>query len=561
MRKTAILAGLLLVILSCWALAAQTEETKYTNASIARLNHTEGSSYIQRASDLAYEEGIVNMPIGEGDRLGTTDGRTEVYLGNRSYVRLDKNTKIDFVEFPSKNAERTKLRLWTGSIYINVRNLLKERSVELQTADATFYILDNGLYRLDVRENAESEVLVFRGVVEVSGEEGSVLVKGEQKLAVSRGRIAAKPASFMASAADGFDDWNEAREAKLRTVIADRRLPSELEDFESELDAYGRWSQVEPYGWVWAPGGIDADWYPYHNGSWTWLPLCGWTWVPYEPWGWATHHYGRWHWNMGLGWYWIPMAYWGPAWVNWWWNDYYYGWAPLSYWGYPCVVIGNVFYGRWEDPHYPIGSRAVTVVRKDQLKARDVSKVALSKDTLRDVGDIRLGAQAPSVRPVPGSLLANPMDRNRVLLRKDGNSERLVPREFREGGLLRDPGESPGRYIGESQGRYIKGIEPGSPSLLPGERRIRRFDSSPDVSLRRYFDGESGTKSGSFLSRIYRSITGNSPSSRSSSGSSYAPRSSGSKSSGSGSSPSASRGSSSSRGSSGSRPSGSVRKK
>ncbi len=553
MKKAMIGAGFLLVLLAALAVPARAEDTNYTNASVARLNHTEGTSYIQRASDLAYEEGVVNTPIGEGDRLGTTDGRAEVYLGDRSYLRLDKNTKIDFVEFPKKGTDRTKLRLWTGSIYINVRDLRKERAVELQTADATFYILDNGLYRLDVKENAESEILVFRGVVEASGEEGSVLVKGEQKLAASQGRIASKPASFMATAADAFDDWNEAREAKLKTVIAERRLPNELEDFEGELDSYGDWNQVEPYGWVWAPRGLDAGWYPYHNGSWTWLPLCGWTWVPYEPWGWATHHYGRWGWNMGLGWYWIPMAYWGPAWVDWWWDDYYFGWAPLSYWGYPCVMMGNVFYDHWNDHHYPHDSRVMTVVRKDQLKAKDVSKVALSHDALRDVGDIRLGAQAPTVRPGPGSLRADPLDGNRFLLRKDESAERLVPREFREGGLLREPSEFPGRDL--------RGIGLDAPSLQPGERRIRRFDSSPDITLRRYFDRESSGDSGSFLSRIYRSITGEGPSSRGSTRSYSSPRSSSSRSSGTRSSPSSSRGSSSSHGSSGSHPSGGVRKK
>ena len=39
--------------------------------------------------------------------------------------------------------------------------------------------------------------------------------------------------------------------------------------------------------------------------------------------------------GLDLGWYWIPMNVWGPAWVNWWWDDFYFGWAPISYWGYP----------------------------------------------------------------------------------------------------------------------------------------------------------------------------------------------------------------------------------
>ena len=41
------------------------EESKYTNYSFARLSYITGSTYIQRAADLGYEEGVVNMPISE----------------------------------------------------------------------------------------------------------------------------------------------------------------------------------------------------------------------------------------------------------------------------------------------------------------------------------------------------------------------------------------------------------------------------------------------------------------------------------------------------------------
>lgn len=107
------------------------------------------------------------------------------------------------------------------------------------------------------------------------------------------------------------------------------------------------------------------DWRPYYYGRWVWVPLTGWTWVPYEPWGWVAFHYGRWHWAVGIGWYWIPHYAWGPAWVSWWWDMDYFCWAPLGWYGYPVVVINNVFYDRYTGA-YPIHSRALVAVRKDQ---------------------------------------------------------------------------------------------------------------------------------------------------------------------------------------------------
>ena len=57
----------------------------------------------RRASDLGYEEGALNMPISEGDRIGTTDGRVEIHLGRKNYIRLDNDTKVDILNLPKKD--------------------------------------------------------------------------------------------------------------------------------------------------------------------------------------------------------------------------------------------------------------------------------------------------------------------------------------------------------------------------------------------------------------------------------------------------------------------------
>ena len=96
MRKT---TGILIAILFFFSIS-NAEETKYTNNSFARLSYVQGDIYIQSSTDLGYEEGIVNMPVSEGERMGTTEGRAEIYLGNVNYVRLDNETKIDFLTLP-----------------------------------------------------------------------------------------------------------------------------------------------------------------------------------------------------------------------------------------------------------------------------------------------------------------------------------------------------------------------------------------------------------------------------------------------------------------------------
>jgi hypothetical protein len=402
--------------------AQEMKDAKYTNDSIARLSFVEGKAFVQRASDLGYEEAALNMPISEGDRIGTSEGRVEIHFGRGNYIRLDNDTKVDILNLPKKDDDVARIRVWSGNIFLVVSSLKKEKAIELHTADSSFYVLDRGVYRVDVRENRDTEIQVYKGLIEVAGEDGSTLLKDSQKLEISEGRFATKPSSFIAVADDAFDKFNTARTSVTGREFAKGRLPEELSDYEGELDENGQWTYLAPYGNVWVPNGVDEDWRPYYNGRWTWLPISGWTWWPYEPWGWSTFHYGRWHWGLDLGWYWIPMSMWGPGWVDWWWDDFYFGWAPLSYWGYPGVLMGGMYYGHYYGGYYPYQSRALTVVRREHLKDPHLAANALRGDSLKGLNRISLTNRTLSLRPVGTKISVQPLNGNRVMLRNDGST-------------------------------------------------------------------------------------------------------------------------------------------
>ncbi len=384
MKKLACLTIILLFSLSA---ANADEPVRYTNDTFARLSYINGNVYIQRAAELDYEEGMVNMPVSEGDRMGTTEGRAEIYMGRGKYLRLDQHTKMDFLSLPNPVNDLTRIQIWRGNILFSIMSLKKEKAIEIHTDDASLYVLEAGLYRIDVR-GEETEIFVFRGLLEAAGETGSVLIRETQRMEAVDGHFLGRPSSFAAMAEDSFDRWSEGRDIEVRKRMARRYLPAELEDFEYELAYYGEWTYVFPYGNVWVPGGIAADWRPYWHGRWMWLPVCGWTWLPYEPWGWATVHYGRWHLSAGFGWYWIPTTVWGPGWVHWYSGYDYVGWAPVSYWGRPDVVKS---------------SRALTVIHRDQLKARDISKVALSQNSVKNIGQMSLVRTQPTVKQTNSS--------------------------------------------------------------------------------------------------------------------------------------------------------------
>ncbi|NPV84371.1 MAG: hypothetical protein HPY46_12425, partial [Candidatus Aminicenantes bacterium] len=94
-KRFFLIAGLILLVASYAPLRAQEEppqveqpqeETKYTNDSVGRVSFLEGKAFIQRAADIGYEEAVVNDPVAEGDRLGTSKGRMEIQFGRRNYL-------------------------------------------------------------------------------------------------------------------------------------------------------------------------------------------------------------------------------------------------------------------------------------------------------------------------------------------------------------------------------------------------------------------------------------------------------------------------------------------
>jgi hypothetical protein len=151
MKKFAVIVTLF--FLGCAFAGAQSgeEEVQYTNESFARLSFISGSVYLLRTSEEGYEEGVINMPIEEGDLLGTTDGRAELYLGNATYFRLNNDTKIEVMNLPKKGSNMTRLRVIKGNVYLSVNRLDEEKTVEVHTPDASFYVLSEGLYRVDVQ--------------------------------------------------------------------------------------------------------------------------------------------------------------------------------------------------------------------------------------------------------------------------------------------------------------------------------------------------------------------------------------------------------------------------
>jgi HD-GYP domain-containing protein (c-di-GMP phosphodiesterase class II) len=380
------------------------EAKYYDNAKVIRIKNVEGEGFVQRSYDEGDEEATPNLPLFEKDTVGTTAGRLGIYLGRLNYLRLNSDTLVELLNIPQLRKTDFIVRIEKGAVYLDVENLDNEKSIQIQTPDCGVFLLDKGVYRINVDENSLTEVYVMEGIAEVAGQENSRNVRENQKIVMSRGKLEERPYYFYSSEKDDFDRWNETqnREQGYARYGSARYLQSGYEDYEYEMSRAGRWSYMSEFNsYVWTPYYSNADWMPYANGRWVYNPYYGYVWTSYDNCGWFTHHYGRWHWDYSSGWYWIPAYHWSPAWVSWFGDNDYYGWCPLSWWNRPVVIINN----HWDHNYdyrrgIPHNSHSTIIIRKNELTAVHAQRVAISRNTQRSSAPrmIAYRGSAPSER-------------------------------------------------------------------------------------------------------------------------------------------------------------------
>src|SRR5262245_28036845 len=345
---------------------------------VARISLVEGEVSYQRANDSRKDwfDANLNQPLDESDQLYSgSDGRAEIQLSGRNIVRIDRDTNLRFTQF---NTGVIQMSLPIGSGYFRIDSLDKRQfqvvdandagvndpvyfEVDTPTVAVTF--IKEGVYRINVRDDGTTEVIVRQGQAEVYNQEiGTITVKKGRRIIVEAKDDFYRVARLEDK--DNWDRWNDRRDDDLFSRVhashSARYVPVAIPGVY-DLDNYGEWVETPEYGWMWCPRGVATGWAPYRDGYWRWYPLYGWTWISYEPWGWAPYHYGRWayvrnRWcwapfvNIGLGfdWLWRPhhVAFfgWGGSYSRGYRDGYYdgywdgfrdgqygwLGWCPLS---------------------------------------------------------------------------------------------------------------------------------------------------------------------------------------------------------------------------------------
>jgi hypothetical protein len=319
------------------ASAPSGEAPAQTDQGVARISMIHGDVSTQRGDSGDWSAAALNAPVVSGDKVSTADNaRAELQLDFANILRLGNNSQANIVNLTKKNIQ---IELSQGiANYTVFKN--GDTEPEIDTPNVSVHPSHrDGVFRVEVRPDGDTIVIVRKGEAQISTPQGSTEIKSGEMATV---RGTASDAQYKVSDAprkDDFDRWNSDRD---RIIISAKSWHHTNRYYtgSEDLDTNGRWEHESDYGDVWVPNEPEG-WVPYRDGNWVYEPYYGWTWVGYEPWGWAPYHYGRWM-MYGDSWAWWP----GPVWGG---GFYRPLWAPayVSFFGWGGGFGFGVGFGGW----------------------------------------------------------------------------------------------------------------------------------------------------------------------------------------------------------------------
>jgi hypothetical protein len=399
-----------------------------------RLSYIDGEVSFWRPGAQNWAPAQLNTPLAPGDELYTGNrGNLELQVGPRAFVRAWGDTQLGLA---NQEPDFLQLRVTSGHVTLDVRNLEAGRTVELDTPQAAFTIEHPGYYRVDVSQERTSFTSRRSGRATMTPAGGQAVAIAPSEEIVLEGVTAPTVRSYVAPDLDVWDRWNYARTDQLLDSVSARYVPSGVYGVD-DLDHYGNWRVVPTYGPVWVPEGVRAGWVPYSTGKWIWDPYYGWTWVDTAPWGWAPYHYGRWV-VVDSFWAWVPgpivvtpvyapalVAFFGEpgsrvgigtgipsvSWVALGWGE------PLVPWWGRAGFIGRPWWAGWGGPRVVnnvVINRATVVNVNNITVYKNVNVqnavVAVRQDSFgrRPVHEARIAPDVRRLEPVRGPLGVRP---------------------------------------------------------------------------------------------------------------------------------------------------------
>jgi hypothetical protein len=289
-----------------------------TDQGVGRVSMIHGDVSTQRGDSGTWSAAVLNQPVVNGDKVSTgVGGRAEVQLDYANILRLGSNAQANIANFTQKYIQ---IQVGQGLANYSVFGE-SEAEPEIDTPNVAVHPAHvDGVFRVEVRPDGDSIIIVRKGQAQISTPQGIADLKQGDMATVRGSGADAKYKITPAPERDDWDRWNSERDHMIHQAAAWHHTNKYYVGSE-DLDSNGTWEDAPDYGQVWVPNEPEG-WAPYRDGDWVSEPYYGWTWVGSESWGWAPYHYGRWMW-YGNSWAWWPGPVWGGGFYRPFWSPAY----------------------------------------------------------------------------------------------------------------------------------------------------------------------------------------------------------------------------------------------
>jgi FecR protein len=283
-----------------------------SHVRIVRLSYIEGGVQISRGTGQSYEKAIVNLPIVEGAKLKTSDGRAEVEFEDGSTLRIVPDSEVEFPQLSLRDsgAKVSAIEVTKGTAYVNFAGT-KNDEFSIRFGEEKIALTHAAHLRIALGDE-DSSVAVFKGLIQVDSPSGALEVKKNQTVSFDLDSNQYKLAKNIHETP--YDSWDDQQnEYHTRYAAKSYNNYSPYAYGTTDLAYYGNFYNAPGYGMMWQPYLAGMGWDPFMDGAWAFNPGLGFGWVSAYPWGWTPYHYGTWIFIPGRGWGWQP----GGAWNAW----------------------------------------------------------------------------------------------------------------------------------------------------------------------------------------------------------------------------------------------------
>ena len=233
------------------------------SAKAGGVNIVEGdATVIRKAGRSGYLLKGDQLEIGDKVTTGA-NGKVELLLNPGSYVRLGSNSVF---EFTTTSLDDLQLKLNKGNAIFEVF-ADDEFRVAVNTPKARIFLIESGVYRVDVLGDGSGRISVSKGRARVGDIDSTVVKKGRQ--ATVNGNQA-DVAKFDSDIKDEFDLWSRERAKELAKISTQvRRITMRnalMSSFYGNGSGFG-WNMYNSFGlWAYDPFWRSFCFVPFGSG-------------------------------------------------------------------------------------------------------------------------------------------------------------------------------------------------------------------------------------------------------------------------------------------------------